>query len=143
MKEDETLMLKELALLRTLEHPCIIKVYEFYREPKFLYFISEYCSEGSLFEIIQNEKKGLKEQEVAYIMKQLLSVICYCHSKDILNRDYRLENLYVESIERNVYTKDNNDKINLYNIRVSDFKCARTYKNSKPLNKKIGNVSNF
>jgi len=41
-----------------------------------LYFISEYCPEGSLYEIIKKEKKGLKEQEVAYIMKQLISV-CY------------------------------------------------------------------
>ena len=90
---------------------------------------------------MKKEKKGLKEQEVAYIMKQLLSVVNYCHAKDILNRDYRLENIYVESIEKDVYNKDTNDKVNLYNIRVSDFKCARTYKNSKPLNKKIGNVT--
>lgn len=40
-KEDETLILKELALLRTLDHPNVIKLYEFYADDKFYHLISE------------------------------------------------------------------------------------------------------
>jgi calcium-dependent protein kinase len=41
IKEEENLFLKELALLRTMDHPNIIKIYEFFREDKFYYLLSE------------------------------------------------------------------------------------------------------
>ena len=42
IEEDETIFLKELALLRSLDHPNIIKLYEFYRDEKYFYLLSEY-----------------------------------------------------------------------------------------------------
>lgn len=69
-------------------------------------------------------------------MKQLLSVVYYCHSGNILNRDLRPENILIESID---YKVVNNQELPFYNIRVTDFKSARSYKNSKKLNKKVGN----
>jgi hypothetical protein len=42
VKEEETLIFKEIALLRTLDHPYIFKLYEFYRDEKFYYLFSEY-----------------------------------------------------------------------------------------------------
>jgi calcium-dependent protein kinase len=69
-------------------------------------------------------------------MKQLLSVVFYCHSNNIVNRDYRLENILIHSVD--YYNVDNMD-VPLYNIRISDFKSARNFKNSKKLNKKVGN----
>jgi calcium-dependent protein kinase len=41
VREEETLLLKELALLRSLDHPNIIKLYEFYRDDKYYYLINE------------------------------------------------------------------------------------------------------
>ena len=73
---------------------------------------------------------------MAYILKQLLSVVFYCHSGNIINRDLRLENILVESID---WREMHGDDVPLLNIRVSDFKSARSYKNSKKLNKKVGN----
>lgn len=69
-------------------------------------------------------------------MRQLLSVVSYCHSNSIINRDFRPENILIESEEKCTH---NEKEISLYNIRVSDFKSARTFKNSKKLNKKVGN----
>ena len=69
-------------------------------------------------------------------MRQLLSVVSYCHSNSIINRDFRPENILIESEEKFFY---NDKETTLYNIRVSDFKSARTFKTSKKLNKKVGN----
>jgi calcium-dependent protein kinase len=41
VREEETLLFKELALLRSLDHPNIIKLYEFYRDEKYYYLLSE------------------------------------------------------------------------------------------------------
>ena len=67
-------------------------------------------------------------------MRQLLSVVSYCHSNSIINRDFRPENILIESEEKFFY---NDKETTLYNIRVSDFKSARTFKTSKKLNKKL------
>lgn len=72
-------------------------------------------------------------------MRQLFSAVGYCHSNNIVNRDLRPENILVESIDK-ITIK--NEEIPLFNIRVADFKSARTFKTSKKLNKKVGNVIN-
>lgn len=41
VQEEETLLFKELAILRSLDHPNIIKLYEFYRDDKYYYLLSE------------------------------------------------------------------------------------------------------
>ena len=41
IEEDETLIFKELGLLRSIDHPNIIKIYDFYRDEKYFYLISE------------------------------------------------------------------------------------------------------
>jgi calcium-dependent protein kinase len=69
-------------------------------------------------------------------MKQLLSVVNHCHIHHIVHRDLRPELILVESVE---YKYINNKRIPLYSIKVSDLKSARTYKESKNLNKKVGN----
>lgn len=63
-------------------------------------------------------------------------MVYYSHTNSIINRDLRPENILVESIETHII--DNID-YHLYDIRVSDFKSARTFKTSKKLNKKVGN----
>ncbi len=41
VEEDEIHFYKELALIRLMDHPNIIKSYEFYQDGKYLYLISE------------------------------------------------------------------------------------------------------
>jgi calcium-dependent protein kinase len=136
VKEEITLLFKELALLRSLDHPNLSKLYEYFRDEKYIYLIFDYCEEGELLNLLKKRSRGYPEASVAYIMKQLLTVAAYCHSGNILNRDLRLENILVESIE---WKEIHGDEVPLLNIRVRDFKSARSYKNSKKLNKKVGN----
>lgn len=97
---------------------------------------SRFCDEGDLFKKTKQVGRGYDEFTVAHIMRQVLSVVSYCHSNNILNRDIRLENILVESID---YKIVNNQEFPFFNVRVSDFKSARSFKKTKKLNKKVGN----
>lgn len=69
-------------------------------------------------------------------MRQLLSLVAYCHSNNVINRDIRPENILIETVEIRVI---NDQEHPYFVIKVSDFKCARSFRKSKKLNKKIGN----
>lgn len=138
VQEDEELILKEVALLRSFDHPSIIKLYEFYQDEKCFYLISEYCENGDLFNLIQNADYDdkLEETQVAHMIKQILSVISYCHSNGIVIRDLRPENILIESCE--IHNVKNIEYL-FYYLKIIDFKSSRTFKNSRILNKKVGN----
>jgi len=102
----------------------------------FFYKDFRYCEYGDLFKIIKQNETGINECTVANIIKQILSAVSYMHAANIINRDLRLENILVQSKETKTV---NQNEVDLYNIRIGDFKCARSFKNSKKLNKKVGN----
>lgn len=69
----------EIDILKNLDHPNILRLYEVFEDNKCIYLVTEFCEGGELFdEIIQRGSFG--EQDAAKIIKQLLSAIAYCHS---------------------------------------------------------------
>jgi serine/threonine protein kinase len=48
---------------------------------------------GSLIDTIQKNKQGLCEHDVVVIIHKILSVLNYCHKKNIFHRDIRPENI--------------------------------------------------
>jgi len=75
----------EIQTLKALDHPNIIKIYEFYQNDDNFYLITEYCSGGELYDRIIN-MKNFCERKAAELMKQILSAITYCHSRKIVHR---------------------------------------------------------
>lgn len=71
-KEDERKRLfNEVEVLRKLDHPNILKVFEFFEDEKYFYIVTELCTGGELFDQIIQQKK-LSEQKAADIIKQIL-----------------------------------------------------------------------
>lgn len=70
----------EIDVLKDLDHPNIMRLYEIFQDDKRHYLITELCTGGELFDEI-TKKKSFSEEEAAYILKQVLSAIAYCHSK--------------------------------------------------------------
>jgi calcium-dependent protein kinase len=78
----------ELKVLRTMDHPNIIKLFEIYDYKDFYYVVTEHCSGGELFEFLKSRNR-ITESTVAIIMKQILSAVNYMHKKNIMHRDLK------------------------------------------------------
>ena len=80
-------ILDEIAIIKELDHPNIVKYYETYQNEEFLYIVMEYCPGGDLFELITKKSKGqaLKESIVADIMYDLLKAINHCHECNVVH----------------------------------------------------------
>eukprot|EP01053_Blabericola_migrator_P002701 Blabericola_migrator_1__2700@NODE_1768_length_3821_cov_86_086841_g734_i3_p1_GENE_NODE_1768_length_3821_cov_86_086841_g734_i3NODE_1768_length_3821_cov_86_086841_g734_i3_p1_ORF_typecomplete_len607_score87_73Pkinase/PF00069_25/5_6e78Pkinase_Tyr/PF07714_17/2_3e43EFhand_7/PF13499_6/5_7e12EFhand_7/PF13499_6/3_1e16EFhand_8/PF13833_6/1_1e02EFhand_8/PF13833_6/4_1e06EFhand_8/PF13833_6/2_1e05EFhand_8/PF13833_6/3_3e09EFhand_11/PF08976_11/2_6e05EFhand_11/PF08976_11/4_3e11EFhand_1/PF00036_32/4_2e03EFhand_1/PF len=90
--ENVTRLKREILIMKALDHPNIIRLFEVYEDEKHLYLIMELCSGGELFDRII--KSGhLSERYAATIMRQVFSAIAYCHSLNIMHRDLKPENL--------------------------------------------------
>lgn len=125
-KEDEQRLNKEVEILKKLDHPSIIKIYDFYHDSRNYYIITEYIKGGELFDKI-NEYGNFNEKTAAYIMKQVLQGVAYCHSKGIVHRDLKPENILIQS--------SSNDKLS---IKIIDFGASSTFKSKQKLTEKTG-----
>jgi serine/threonine protein kinase len=79
---------REIDVLSHLNHPNIIKLYEFYQDPENVYLITELCTGGELFDRII-KMKHFAEAKAAIVMRQLLSAVAYCHARKIVHRYLR------------------------------------------------------
>ena len=100
-KEDGKQFLDEIEILKNLEHPNIMKIYECFNDKDNVYIVSEYCDEGDL--LGKMEKLGsLNEIVVKQLMFQILNAIAYLHANRIFHGDIKLENvmLYKTSMKK-------------------------------------------
>ena len=94
---------REIEILKKLDHPNIIKLYELFESERSLYLIMEECKGGEIFDrIIQRiqTKQMYSEKDAAEIFEQVMSCIQYCHNQKICHRDLKPENLLYLNPER-------------------------------------------
>ena len=104
----------EINLLSEVQHPNIIKVYGSYEDLKRYYIVTDLYQGGELFDFItmegDSEFKNMNEEESAHIMKQLLTAVNVCHSKNIMHRDIKPENIMLHKTKpgepRKIYLID-------------------------------------
>uniref|UniRef100_A0A672KWZ0 Serine/threonine-protein kinase BRSK2-like n=1 Tax=Sinocyclocheilus grahami TaxID=75366 RepID=A0A672KWZ0_SINGR len=110
-KLSESVLMKverEIAILKLIEHPHVLKLYDVYENNKYLYLVLEHVSGGELFDYLV--KKGrLTPKEARKFFRQIISALDFCHSHSICHRDLKPENLLLD--EKN-------------NIRIADFGMA-------------------
>jgi serine/threonine protein kinase len=83
-----------MAIMITLDHPNIARLFEVYDYKSSYVLILELCEGGELFKRIVT--KALNEDIVAQIMAQLLQALLYLHAKGIVHRDLKPENMLFE-----------------------------------------------
>jgi calcium-dependent protein kinase len=124
-KADEEKMLKEIDILKMLDHPNIVKIFEFYNTKSRYYIITELLSGGELFNKISN-KKNLEEPVALHVMKQILCAVNYCHGKKVIHGDLKPENILLEDDEK------------FFNVKIIDFGTSVMFKDKEWLEKQIG-----
>jgi len=132
-KIDDEIM-NEIHILKKLDHPNIVKIFEFYNSQKYYYLITEYCKEGELFDKITNEGP-FSEKVSSYIMYQIFSSVNYCHSMNIIHRDLKPENILIEKQENDKHIDFSK---RLYKIKIIDFGTAKIFDKNKIERKMIG-----
>ena len=73
---------QEISIMRELDHPNVIKLFEFFEDDRYVYLVMELCEGGELFDKIVAKGK-FTESMARYYFKQLMSALNYIHNKNI------------------------------------------------------------
>ena len=95
---------REIAILRRVRHPNIVKLFEVMATKSKIFFVMEYVRGGELFNKVA--KGRLKEDIARKYFQQLISAVGFCHARGVYHRDLKPENLLLD---------ENGD------LKVSDF----------------------
>ena len=87
---------QEIAIMKSLEHPNIVRLYETYEDVAFIYLVMELCEGGELFDQIIAQG-FFTERAAAVAVKQMLSAILYLHNHGVCHRDLKPENFLLAS----------------------------------------------
>ena len=120
--------INEIKILKTVDHPNIIQLFDCYYDSNYYYIIEEYCSGGDLFDYLHRQKY-FSEKKASIILKQLLSAINHLHKKKLIHRDLKPENIVF------IKTKNNDDLF----VKLIDFGTSTSTKNGN-LTQEIGTI---
>ena len=119
-------ILTEINILTKMDHPNILKIFEYFSDSDSIDMIIEYCPNGDLCEEIMN-KGPYDEKQCSFIMFQILSAVNYCHKMNIIHRDLKPENILISSRENG-----------LIRIKIADFGTAKMFEKGGIEQKVIG-----
>ncbi|CAN0196786.1 unnamed protein product, partial [Ectocarpus sp. 4 AP-2014] len=112
----------EIDLLRSLDHPNIVRAYESYEVGQDLHLVMELCRGGDL------GARTYTEAQAAAVVRQVLSAILHAHQKGICHRDLKFENILWES------------KAQEAQIKLIDFGMSARFQEGMPMNERVGTV---
>ncbi|ESO90137.1 hypothetical protein LOTGIDRAFT_218210 [Lottia gigantea] len=88
-------LFREVRIMKMLDHPNIVKLFEVIETEKTLYLVMEYASGGEVFDYLVAHGR-MKEKEARAKFRQIVSSVQYCHQKHIVHRDLKAENLLLD-----------------------------------------------
>ena len=114
----------EIEVLKTLDHPNIVRAYESFQKKKNIFLIMEICTGGDL-----HARHPYTEREAAMIIGKVLSAISYMHKHHVLHRDIKYENIMFESPRPDA------------EVKLIDFGLAKEYLGPKHvITERVGTV---
>ncbi|KAF6205252.1 hypothetical protein GE061_019420 [Apolygus lucorum] len=102
---------REVDIMKQLDHPHIIKLYQVMETKNMIYIVSEYASQGEIFDYIARHGR-MTEGGARRKFWQILSAVEYCHNRRVVHRDLKAENLLMDC--------------NM-NIKIADFGFSNYY----------------
>lgn len=122
---DFQIILNEISILRSLDHPNILKVHETYQDKFSFFIVTELCSGGELFDRI-TAQTSISESIAAEYTRQILSCLVYCHDRNIVHRDLKPENFLLDNASESA------------NLKLIDFGAAIECLPGEKLSQKVG-----
>ncbi|CAI2361515.1 unnamed protein product [Moneuplotes crassus] len=116
-------VMKEIQMMKSIDHPDIVKVLEIYRDSKKIYLVMELVQGEELFDYILRKEK-LREWETRKIIRQLVQIVKYLNSVKIAHRDLKPENIMINSKS--------------LKIKLLDFGLSSYFEESKKLVSPVG-----
>ncbi len=124
--ENKNKILSEIKILKTLDHPNIVKLYETFEDDQNFYMVFEICKGGELFDTII-ERGHFSEEEAKELFRHMVKALHHCHQNGICHRDLKPENF--------LFTEKND----LSAIKMIDFGLSIFFKNQNNSSKKENN----
>lgn len=88
----------EIKVLRSLDHPNIVKLLDVRQESNSIHLVLEYVQGGSLENFVKTRNVDLQESNK--IFKQILSTVQYCHSLGVVHRDLKPSNILIDASKK-------------------------------------------
>ena len=116
----------EIDILQKLDHPNILKFHSFKESDQNFYLSFEFCNGDYLENVFDKYKekygKPFSEEIVQYLMRQIIDAFKYIHSKKVIHRDIKLENIFI-----NFETEKDKEELNMMKATVKiegfNFSC--------------------
>lgn len=118
---------EEIEIMKTLDHPNIIRLYETYVDESRIFMVMELCRGGELFDRIV-QAGSFFEKQAAILMKQIFHVVYYMHGLQVCHRDLKPDNFMLAS----------DGPICDAQLKLIDFGLSRDFGDGKPMTSKVG-----
>lgn len=84
--------MNEVEILKSIDHPHIVWIYEYFEDEKHIFIVMEFLDGGELFDRIK-EKDFFSENQSWKLMESLLKAVNYLHKQNIVHWDLKPENV--------------------------------------------------
>jgi 5'-AMP-activated protein kinase, catalytic alpha subunit len=115
-------VMHEVNLLLKLRHESVVKLYETFQTSRHIMLVMELCAGGDLLNFVRKRKK-LDENIARVLFKQIIEGIGYIHSKKILHRDIKLDNILLDGKGR---------------VKIADFGVSKTVQKGEVMKEQSG-----
>jgi len=135
VRQDLETVVREASIMQNCEHENIIRLYGFYESSNNVYIVTELAKGGELFDHIV-KRRFYSEEDARALIKQLVSAVCYIHSKGIVHLDIKPENLLLKEVPpdySNPNTTDETVKHFVPCIKLADFGLSQIMGNGRVL----------
>jgi protein-serine/threonine kinase len=115
-------VLLEISILEKCKHPNIVRLYEIFESEKHMLYVSELWVGGDLLTYVRKRRR-LKESLAKYLFLQIIDGLRYMHSKGIVHRDVKLDNILLDETGK---------------LKICDFGVSRFTKTGQIMTEQCG-----